>query len=93
MECILNNSSLQIGICNKHLNRTFVKREKKFRTSLEMLSQKIIKKLMYSIHYINIKNIFALGDVTDRVNLTPVAIAEGHALADKLYGNKNFKKL
>ena len=41
----------------------------------------------------NIKNIFALGDVTDRVNLTPVAIAEGHALADKLYGNKNFKKL
>jgi len=31
-------------------------------------------------------NIFAIGDVTDRLNLTPVAIAEGHALADRLYG-------
>ena len=33
----------------------------------------------------NIKNIFAIGDVTDRINLTPVAIAEGHALSDKLF--------
>ena len=31
-------------------------------------------------------NIFAIGDVTDRLNLTPVAIAEGHSLADRLYG-------
>jgi glutathione reductase (NADPH) len=31
-------------------------------------------------------NIYALGDVTDRLNLTPVAIAEGHSLADMLYG-------
>jgi glutathione reductase (NADPH) len=31
-------------------------------------------------------NIYALGDVTDRLNLTPVAIAEGHGLADMLYG-------
>jgi len=30
-------------------------------------------------------NIYAIGDVTDRLNLTPVAIAEGHALADRLY--------
>lgn len=30
-------------------------------------------------------NIYAIGDVTDRLNLTPVAIAEGHALADKLF--------
>jgi glutathione reductase (NADPH) len=27
-----------------------------------------------------------MGDVTDRVNLTPVATAEGHALADTLFG-------
>ena len=27
-------------------------------------------------------HIYAMGDVTDRLNLTPVAIAEGHALAD-----------
>jgi glutathione reductase (NADPH) len=31
-------------------------------------------------------NIYAMGDVTDRVNLTPVATAEGHALADTLFG-------
>lgn len=34
----------------------------------------------------NVENIYAIGDVTDRINLTPVAIAEGHALADRLYG-------
>ncbi len=34
----------------------------------------------------NIPSIFAIGDVTNRINLTPVAIAEGHALADRLYG-------
>lgn len=33
-------------------------------------------------------NIFAVGDVTDRVNLTPVAIREGHAFADSMYGGK-----
>jgi glutathione reductase (NADPH) len=32
------------------------------------------------------ENIYAIGDVTDRVQLTPVAIAEGHALADRLFG-------
>lgn len=32
------------------------------------------------------ENIYALGDVVDRVPLTPVAIAEGHALADTLFG-------
>ena len=29
-----------------------------------------------------------MGDVTDRVNLTPVATAEGHALADSLFGGR-----
>jgi glutathione reductase (NADPH) len=30
-------------------------------------------------------HIYAIGDVTDRLNLTPVAIAEGHMLAERLY--------
>ncbi len=34
-------------------------------------------------------NIYAIGDVTDRIQLTPVAIAEGHALADRLYNKTN----
>ena len=35
----------------------------------------------------NVPNIYAIGDVTDRLNLTPVAIAEGHSLAEALYGD------
>ncbi len=35
----------------------------------------------------NIPNIFAVGDVTDRVALTPVAIKEGHAFALTQYGD------
>jgi glutathione reductase (NADPH) len=35
-----------------------------------------------------VPNIYAMGDVTDRINLTPVATAEGHALADTLFGNR-----
>ena len=34
----------------------------------------------------SVPSIYAVGDVTNRVNLTPVAIAEGHAFADSLYG-------
>jgi glutathione reductase (NADPH) len=33
-------------------------------------------------------SIFAVGDVTDRVQLTPVAIREGQAFADTFFGNK-----
>ncbi|MDE8343781.1 MAG: FAD-dependent oxidoreductase, partial [Acidocella sp.] len=33
-------------------------------------------------------HIYAIGDVTDRLNLTPVATAEGHAVADTLFGHK-----
>lgn len=36
----------------------------------------------------NVASIYALGDVTNRVNLTPVATAEGMALVNKLYANK-----
>ncbi len=32
-------------------------------------------------------HIFAVGDVTNRINLTPVAIREGHAFADTEFGN------
>jgi glutathione reductase (NADPH) len=34
----------------------------------------------------NVPNIFAIGDVTNQLNLTPVATAKGHALADRLFG-------
>ncbi|BCI70854.1 glutathione-disulfide reductase [Sphingomonas sp. S17] len=33
-------------------------------------------------------SIYAVGDVTNRVQLTPVAIREGQAFADTVYGNK-----
>ena len=36
----------------------------------------------------NVSHIYAVGDVTDRVNLTPVAVDEGRALADTIWGNK-----
>lgn len=36
----------------------------------------------------NLPNVFAVGDVTNRVNLTPVALMEGHAFADSEFGGK-----
>ncbi|WP_106752090.1 glutathione-disulfide reductase [Pannonibacter carbonis] len=36
----------------------------------------------------SVPSIYAVGDVTDRANLTPVAIREGHAFADTVFGNK-----
>jgi glutathione reductase (NADPH) len=36
----------------------------------------------------NVASIYAVGDVTNRVNLTPVAIREGHAFADSVFGGK-----
>ncbi|AWB47761.1 glutathione-disulfide reductase [Gemmobacter aquarius] len=38
-----------------------------------------------------VPSIFAVGDVTDRVNLTPVAIREGHAFADTVFGGRPTK--
>jgi glutathione reductase (NADPH) len=35
-----------------------------------------------------VDNIYAVGDVTNRVNLTPIAIREGHAFADNVFGGK-----
>lgn len=34
----------------------------------------------------SVANIYAVGDVTNRVTLTPVAIREGHAFADSVFG-------
>jgi glutathione reductase (NADPH) len=39
----------------------------------------------------SVPNIYAIGDVTDRLNLTPVAIAEGRAIAETLYNNNPMK--
>lgn len=36
----------------------------------------------------NVPHIFAVGDVTNRVQLTPIAIREGHAFADSQFGGK-----
>ena len=36
----------------------------------------------------SVPNIYAVGDCTNRINLTPVAIREGHAFADSVFGNK-----
>lgn len=38
----------------------------------------------------NVDNIYAVGDVTDRIALTPVAIREGHAFADSAYGETDW---
>lgn len=38
----------------------------------------------------NVPSIYAVGDVTDRVSLTPVAIREGHAFADSVFGGKRW---
>jgi glutathione reductase (NADPH) len=36
-----------------------------------------------------VPNIYAIGDVTHRLNLTPVAIREGHAFADTVFGKRS----
>ncbi|MEN3381547.1 MAG: glutathione reductase [Hyphomicrobiales bacterium] len=39
----------------------------------------------------SVPHIYAVGDVTDRIALTPVAIREGHAFADTVFGGKPTK--
>jgi len=36
----------------------------------------------------SVPHIYAIGDVTHRINLTPVAIREGHAFADTVFGHR-----
>jgi glutathione reductase (NADPH) len=56
---------------------------------IEIISNGAIKVDEYS--KTNIDNIYAVGDVTDRMNLTPVAIREGHAFADTVFGGMDKK--
>jgi glutathione reductase (NADPH) len=39
----------------------------------------------------SVPHIYAIGDVTHRLNLTPVAIREGHAFADTVFGKRSVK--
>src|SRR6185436_13220073 len=39
----------------------------------------------------SVPNVYAVGDVTDRINLTPVAIAEGRAVAETLFHDNPVK--
>ena len=39
----------------------------------------------------NIPSIYAVGDVSNQFNLTPVAIREGHAFADSVFGEKGWQ--
>lgn len=55
------------------------------RVGVELNAKGAIKVDEYS--RTNIDHIFAVGDVTDRVNLTPVAIREGAALVETLYND------
>ena len=56
---------------------------------VEMTSHMAIKVDAYS--QTAVPSIYAVGDVTNRVNLTPVAIREGHAFADTVFGGKDVK--
>lgn len=39
----------------------------------------------------NVENIYSLGDVVGKIELTPVAIAVGRKLSDRLFGGEHFK--
>ncbi len=58
------------------------------KAGIEILENKI---KVDSENKTNISNIFAIGDVTDRINLTPVAIDEGRKFADRNYGESDRK--
>ena len=45
--------------------------------------------LVDSSHKTTVSNIYAIGDVTDKLNLTPVALNEGISFADSVFGKKN----
>lgn len=38
----------------------------------------------------NVENIYSLGDIVGKIELTPVAIAAGRNLSDRLFGGKQF---
>ncbi len=59
--------------------------------SLNIARGKIGEILVNDFNETSIPNIFAIGDVTNRLNLTPVAIAEGRALAENEFNNGKLK--
>jgi glutathione reductase (NADPH) len=59
------------------------------RLGVEMTAHMAVKVDAYSQS--SVPSIYAVGDVTNRVNLTPVAIREGHAFADTVFGGKDVK--
>ncbi|WP_373504347.1 glutathione-disulfide reductase [Aestuariivirga sp.] len=59
------------------------------KAGVEMTPHMAVKVNAYSQS--NVPSIYAVGDVTNRVNLTPVAIREGHAFADTVFGGKDVK--
>jgi glutathione reductase (NADPH) len=59
------------------------------RVGVDMTPHMAIKVDAYSQS--TVPSIYAVGDVTNRVNLTPVAIREGHAFADTVFGGKDVK--
>ncbi len=58
-------------------------------SGVEMTAHMAVKVDAYSRS--SVPSIYAVGDVTNRVNLTPVAIREGHAFADTVFGGKDVK--
>ncbi len=59
------------------------------RAGVELTSHLAVKVDGYSRS--SVPSIYAVGDVTNRANLTPVAIREGHAFADTVFGGKDVK--
>ena len=56
----------------------------KLGVKLDALGEVVVDRFSTS----TVPSIHAVGDVTNRINLTPVAVREGHALADTLFGGK-----
>jgi len=73
--CVLSALGRSPNVDQLNLNRTDVEQKKNGAIIVDEFSKT------------NVDHIFAIGDVTDRINLTPVAIREGHAFADSEFGN------
>ena len=74
-ECVLSALGRSPNVDKLNLHRTNVEQKKNGAIIVDEFSKT------------NIDHIYAIGDVTDRINLTPVAIREGHAFADSEFGN------
>jgi len=74
-ECVLSALGRSPNVDKLNLHRTNVEQKKNGAIIVDKFSKT------------NIDHIYAIGDVTDRINLTPVAIREGHAFADSEFGN------